>query len=226
MKDKLITAIIGTQCALSGEVPSNLRAVTVDVDSVKGFFIDFYYEGVITEDIDASASSIVMEASCVFHPFFPCTDREIRLDPPSEIPRDKTLVYLRNEKHVNHQSLLSNAYFTYKSAVEDAMILSSVDMARLAAIPALLGKITPQLRAVKIDSDETSFGMHFIYHGEISEEDRLLALSAIEEFGKYIPKGYEKRGTIERLDYPERIPFIAFAYYKKEPTTEIMYVGS
>jgi hypothetical protein len=84
-------------------------------------------------------------------------------------------------------------------------ILTPLVYARLSIQTALLGAVTPNLRAVTVNIDEELkiLTVIFIYHGEISDELFDLASVASAEIGML---EYELDNRIERLDYPEEIP--------------------
>ncbi len=82
---------------------------------------------------------------------------------------------------------------------------------------ALLGVVTPELRAVVIDleKDEKVLYVRFYYHGEVSEELIDLWDCAITEIDMGLNCFYDK--GIERLDYPNPIPVRGrFAFRRKE----------
>ena len=94
-----------------------------------------------------------------------------------------------------------------------------IGYALLATQRALLGEVTPNLRAVVIDLkiEGKSGKICFYYHGEISEEDYDIASSAITEITAAFPVGYSFEEHIERLDAPAKISFEGrLAYLRKE----------
>jgi len=212
--DKMITALLGTQIALWGEITPNLRAVTVNIDGITGLLIEFFYDGSITEEIKKTAAEITMEASCFFPADFPYCDRLTRIDYPDEIPFSGRFVYFRKEP---------------KSTPVPISIDPGVIPVRgkilLAALNALLGKTTPELRAVTVDWNDFVAWIHLYYDGEISETNILLARQAIEDFGEYLPSEFMHSGYIERLDYPQRIPYCNLVYQRKELSSELLYIG-
>lgn len=97
------------------------------------------------------------------------------------------------------------------------MELFSVGYALLSVQNALLGAVTPELRAVVIDLDEESKVLYirFYYHGEASEELIDLWDCAITEIDLGLDCFFDK--GIERLDYPNPIPVRGrYAYLRKE----------
>lgn len=91
--------------------------------------------------------------------------------------------------------------------------------ALLATQRALLGEVTPNLRAVVIDliPEEKKGGIFFYFHGEITETDFDVASCAITEITASFPVGYSFAEHIERLDAPAKIPVYGrLAYLRKE----------
>jgi hypothetical protein len=84
---------------------------------------------------------------------------------------------------------------------------------------ALLGEITPNLRAVVInlDAPNESGIIYFYYDGGISDKDFDIASCAITEITAAFPAGYPFEEHIERLDAPAEIPIQgSLAYLRKE----------
>ena len=99
------------------------------------------------------------------------------------------------------------------------MRILSIEYALLSIQSALLGEITPELRAVTIDLDlgKEVFYAFFYYDGEVSEERidlwDCVICEASADLG--VPCFVESR--IERLDYPIKIPSGKYcAYLRKE----------
>lgn len=91
--------------------------------------------------------------------------------------------------------------------------------ALLATQNALLGVVTPELRAVVIDLDNNDkvFFIRFYYDGEVSPEIIDLWDCAITEASADMELDYTLDDGIERLDYPQGIPFRGrYAYLRKE----------
>lgn len=91
--------------------------------------------------------------------------------------------------------------------------------ALLATQRALLGVVTPQLRAVVIDVEPENeiFFISFFYDGEISEELQDLWECAITEASASLGPDYYTEQQIDRVDYPKPIPFRGrYAYLRKE----------
>lgn len=97
------------------------------------------------------------------------------------------------------------------------MELFSIGYALLSTQKALLGVVTPELRAVVVDIDHEKniLYIRFYYHGEVSEDLIELWSCAITEVDVG-PDCFFDEG-IERLDYPNPIPARGrFAYRRKE----------
>ncbi len=85
---------------------------------------------------------------------------------------------------------------------------------------ALLDAVTPALRAVIVDVDVDTKTLYyfFFYDGEISDKLFDLASIAATEADANLSE-YFTYNTIERVDYPKKIPFTRgkYAYLRKEP---------
>ncbi len=97
---------------------------------------------------------------------------------------------------------------------------SKLERALLCMQIALLGAVKPALRAViaDVDVDTKTLYYFFFYDGEISDELMDLASVAGCEASANLSE-YFTYNTIERVDYPQKIPFTRgkYAYLRKEP---------
>jgi hypothetical protein len=99
------------------------------------------------------------------------------------------------------------------------MEIISIGYALLAVQSALLREVTPELRAVMVDICEESelFYIRFYYDGEVSEKQIDFWECAITEASAGLGPDCGLDGQVERLDYPEKIPFRGrYAYLRKE----------
>ena len=95
--------------------------------------------------------------------------------------------------------------------------MNPLTYARLSLQRALLGVVTPNLRAVYIDVDEKAkkLFISFFYDGEISDELFDITSTAIAEVD--VPEYHELDDHIERLDFPKKIPSRGhLVYLRKE----------
>lgn len=95
----------------------------------------------------------------------------------------------------------------------------SMSYALLSIQRALLGVVTPELRAVVVDvcSGDKLFYIHFYYEGEVSEGVIDLWECAITESSADFGPDCILDAGVERLDYPQKIPFRGrYAYLRKE----------
>ena len=95
----------------------------------------------------------------------------------------------------------------------------SIGYALLAMQNALLDVVTPELRAVVVDVDKEKklLYIRFYYHGKISEELLDLWDCAITEASADLGPDCILDNDVERLDYPNEIPFRGrYAYLRKE----------
>lgn len=82
---------------------------------------------------------------------------------------------------------------------------------------ALLGYITPNLRAVEIKiEDESKFKIIFYFNSEISEnEEELTSLAETEFVSDFPPPEYQVDRIVNLLPYPKKIPQVGFLVYKR-----------
>jgi hypothetical protein len=84
---------------------------------------------------------------------------------------------------------------------------------------ALLGAVVPSLRAVlvEIDNKLNVFCIRFYYDGLVSQDLIDLWHSAITEASAGLDSNYDLDESVERLDYPAKIPARGcYAYLRKE----------
>lgn len=88
----------------------------------------------------------------------------------------------------------------------------------LSAINALLGAVTPNLRAVtmEISVPEKIVKASFFYDGRISDEDFDTANCALTEIISDFPPDYKLEDRIERLDYPTKIPVVGRLVFQRK----------
>lgn len=97
--------------------------------------------------------------------------------------------------------------------------MQPLSYALLATQAALLKAVTPELRAVIVDLDTEKHILYirFYYHGEIAEEIIEHWNCAITEVFADVGEAFTSDEKIERLDYPNKIPFRGrYAYLRKE----------
>ena len=95
----------------------------------------------------------------------------------------------------------------------------SISYALLATQNALLGVVTPELRAVVVDfcKEQKLLYIRFYYHGEISEKCIDLWQCAITEASADLGPDCVLDDGVERLDYPNKIPVRGrYAFLRKE----------
>lgn len=214
--------------ALFDVVTPELRAVVIDlVGNV--YYMRFYYEGDVEEDLIELWNCALTESSADMGP--DCiTDEAIeRLDAPQDIPIRGGLAYLRKEhdvSHVDKKEVLSFEWgrnLVLEQLKRDAFIfategLKSYGAALLAGQHALLGVVTPELRSVTVDIDNASFNMRMYYDGQVDQTQIEEWERAIEHAWKLIGEEYVLDGKVERLDFPQEIPVQGRLIYQRLET--------
>src|SRR5262249_28787185 len=95
---EIALALLSTQSALLQNVTPELRAVIVDIDEEeKIFYIRFYYDGPVSEDIIELWQCAITEASAGIDPNYGLDEGVERLDYPAKIPFRGRCAYLRKE---------------------------------------------------------------------------------------------------------------------------------
>jgi len=183
-------AVLAVQSALVDAVTFQLRAAIVDVYEYE-LHLFFFYDGYIDEKLQDLLECASTEASTAFPPDFSLRSTIDRLDYPMPIPILGKLAYLRHEKMCRSAALLAMSQ-------------------------ALIGKISPNLRAAKINWNDSVIDLLFYYHGEIAELEKDLANSVAVEFTERFPS-YQINLEMIRSDYPHAIsPVGEWAYLKQE----------
>ena len=201
-------SLLSIQCALLEVISPEIRAVAIDLDeNERIFYIYYYYDGEVCEEFIDLLQCATTEGTAHSH-FFE-GEKIQRLDYPKEIPIKGRLVYLRKEP-------ISLCYKKEKIRYEEF----SHAYAMLAMQSALLGVVTPELRAVIVDVEveDKLLYIRFYYDGEVSEEIKKIWENAINEANKVL-EDFEHHldGKIERIDFPETMPFRGrYAYHRKE----------
>ncbi|MBS0653813.1 MAG: hypothetical protein JSR39_09875 [Verrucomicrobia bacterium] len=193
--------LLSVQGAMLKAVTPQLRAVTVDINPEKAeLSIVFFYDGEITDELFDLASIAAVEVDIFPFDYVVVGDNSVQLDFPKEIPIQGRLAYLRHEPNLPTIKM-EDKLFLLKEPVKPLHIFC-LDMQE-----ALLGKVSPALRRVRvsIDPDHKKLISHFYYDGEISDVDLYLAKAAIHDSIISFPD-YVMESQILRIDYPNEIP--------------------
>ncbi len=218
-----VGAILSMNRALWLEVSPALRAAKIHWDDQE-IHLSFYYDGEISDDDCDSAQCVGTEVISDY-PDYQLKEDILRWDYPKPIPQGEgEIVYLRREKAAGmlymrglmstlfgeekrqwgkKKSVLSEQEQTPKS--DDEFQEINYTSAVLSMNTALLGSVSPALRAAMIQWKDKEFHLYFYYDGEISEEDRESAECVAEEVISDFPR-YKVNLDIVRLDYPKPIP--------------------
>ncbi len=204
-------ALLAMQRALLGEVTSTLRAVFVDLDKGQNiFFAGFYYDGEASEQRVDLWNCAVTEASAALGQFFEKSWIK-RLDYPEPIPMQGYLAYLRKE---------GRELDCFKGTPPCVVMREpTIGYALVAVQQSLLGMVSPELRSVVVDLEQSPLKLYirFYYDGEISRELHQCWQFAQEKAQTYFGFGCLLDVGIERIDYPQKVPFRGrYAYFRKE----------
>lgn len=209
-------ALLAMQNALLREVTPNLRAVVVDLDKdTRVLHARFYHDGEISEKMTDLWSCVNAEASASLGPDCFVDFQVERLDYPRRIPLRGRLAYLRKED----DSFDSSSALWPRIEIKE----QTIGYALLAVQQALLGIVTPELRAVVVDFDKGAslLYIHFYYHGDVPERLTNLWQAAIREASLSFGSNCLLDGIVNRVDYPATFPFRGrFGYFRKEYTQD------
>ncbi len=199
------------QCALLDEVTPQLRAVVIDIDNDEEILYSrFYYDGEASEKQIDLWDCAISEAATDLQPEFLLRAHIERLDYPKKIPSFGYFAYLRKEcDELNYKNDL------HRPEIKEM----SIGYALLAVQHAMLGVVTPDLRAVVVDFDkeEPLLYIRFYYSGKVSDKMVSLWESTIKEASVNFGSGCPLDSNVERIDYPGTFPFRGrFAYVRKE----------
>jgi hypothetical protein len=193
-------ALLAVQHALLKAVTPELRAVVLDFPIDKNIlYIRFYYHGHVSEKLIDLWQCAITEASAALGPDCFVEQGVERLDFPAKIPIRGSCAYLRQE--------------------ETMMQMTPFATAMLAIQKALLGIVSPELRSViaDIDTQNKIFYVRFYYDSEVSKNQIELWQWAMRKASFDLDANYKLDGAVERLDYPETLPFRGrYVYWRKE----------
>ncbi len=189
------------QNALVGEVTPELRAVVINIDlDEEIFYAWFYYDGSVSEERIDLWECVISEATAHIPECF-IKSRVMRLDYPEKIPPGGYCAYMRKEEGAAE----------YAASAFSRVKIKEMSMAydRLALLDAMLGIVTPELRAVIVDfnKEQTLFYIRFFYHGEVPRILLELWQNAILKTKNDFAPNCDLDGKVERVDYPNPIPF-------------------
>lgn len=205
-------ALLSMQAALLREVTPELRAVSIDLDQNEMLMHAYFYcDKEISEKQLDTWQCVTTEASASMLPRFILEPKIERLDYPRQIPLKGYFIYLRKEEvGVQHKK---------NSFPRIELKEQSLGYAMLAAQHALLGVVTPELRAVTVDfnKEKLLLSIYFYYDKEVPKPLIDLWLSTIAEIrADFFPNSLLDN-AVERVDYPLVFPFCGrYAYFRKE----------
>lgn len=212
-------ALLAVQSALLEVIVPELRAVVVDLSNeTQILYIRFYYDGEVSEKLIDLWECAITEASADLGPDCGVDDGVERLDYPKEVPPRGRYAYLRKEPLLPSSDKLLAEIIPARPPSHKIEIFP-VAYALLAVQRALIGKVTPQLRAIVVDvpKEKNLLYVHLYYDGEVGEEIIDLWESSVTEVSADLGLGYVLDVGVDRLDYPQRMPFRGrLAYLRKE----------
>jgi len=200
--------LLSLQLGLGSCVVPELRAVTAELNSLIGSQITpyFFYDSEITDKITEQVQQAMEEVD----ESFPEQIKQVKY--PQKIPIRGVLAYLRYEP-ILPQITKENRSFLLKEGFPPQSVF------RLDMQEALLGKVTPELRhvSVAVDPLRKKLFAHLIYDGKISDLNRHLAQTAIQDSRISLPE-YEMDSLIEQVDFPSDFTCRGnwLAYWRRE----------
>lgn len=212
-------ALLSIQSALLGAVTPALRAVVIDLSKKEGrFFIKYYYEGDVSEDIIELWRCVSTEAGDLGPDCRIEEDEIIRSDYPEQIVDTGYCAYYRKEPENKLSVSKTINLLEYADILPEAYGLLCVQSA-------LLGKVTPELRSVIVDvsREERVFYVRFYYDGEVSEQIIDLWKGVAVEANKAMGLNYFVDSGVERVDYPKEVPFRGRLAYRRKEKSDYPY---
>lgn len=210
-------ALLAIQSALLKEITSELRAVFIDLDKEEHiFYARIYYDGKVSEKMIDLWDCAIAEASADLGPDCFVNSQIKRLDIPEKIPLVGYCAYMRKEDDSSYD--VANAFSRVNIKER------SIGYALLAVQHALLGIVTPELRAVIVDfnQEEPLLYIRFFYDGKVSKTLSDLWQSAISNAKKDFGNDCILDGKVEQVDYPHPLPFRGrYAYSRKEHSNQL-----
>lgn len=206
------------QTELCGEIRPNVRAVQVDLDKEKKeIHTWFYFDGEISDDDREIASYIIGQATNDADLNFRQEEQYLRLDYPQKIPTQGYYVYLRDESILPYGSVVTDLGKERKNPYIEA-ISYKFSYLELRLQNALLGRIRPNLRAVKADIDEWKKILYFWFYfdGSMAPQDMEIAQQVMQETKVYFGSEYTIKDSIGSLDYPASPPTMGMFIYKRD----------
>lgn len=203
--------LLSVQISLWGSVRPQLRAVKVDLGEGGTAVHWFYYDGEISES-DKRVIDIITSRANYGLARTGIESYILRWDYPQMIPEQGYYVYLRNEtSNINEKLKIDHDIYFNKNA-------SSIYNLHLLSMHALLGKVRPNLRSIKIDINEAKNIVYFWFYfdGEVSAEDKQIVENICTEVIAFFSSEYCLEVNIDRLDYPQKIPSLGGYLYKRD----------
>ncbi len=209
-------ALITMQGALLGMVVPSLRAVSVQFDPEKKLLTYYYiYDCAIDDALSDLASCSATEASAKFPANYDFEYHIEELGPSKPIPSRGLFAYLRNEKKYSPIAAKPISFSLQETKQTNKQII--VGDLLFPMQQALLGKVTPSLRAVKVNLDDATHTLEcsFFYDGKITDElYDLASQTAITGAAPFAPN-YTLKLNVEQLDFPNKIQRVGRWVYKR-----------
>jgi len=196
-KKNVYDMLMSARFALSGEVPSYLRALVVKYSKDFLFDLFFYYHGEISEDqkdhlaIDIEGEFFDAIFDRVTESYgsdvqFKIETHLVRLDEPAPIPKTGYLAYKRYEPgKFDHKDYLFPDHFKEDFTEEWGSNLRPLIL--ISAQKVLLNRVEENLREVIFAWDDKNIRLYFYYDNAITELNRSLAQAAADEFIRSFP---------------------------------------
>jgi hypothetical protein len=219
-----ISLLLNIQRALFDAVAPSLRAVIVNLKPEEVTAnICFVYNGIITEKLFDLASCATAEIDFPSDYFENFNLEVIREDFPKKYPIVGLLAYQRFEK-IDLEKCSDIEVEIHKKVLSEYLnkigpnIINEAYLILLVQ-KALLGAITPSLRAVTANLENEKFSVRvcFIYDGLITDELADLVKSAVNKIKADLPLDYHEGFSFElvRVDFPAPFPLERRLVYKR-----------
>lgn len=199
------------QLSLLGNITPNLRAAYLLLEKEKRLGVNYYYNNPLSEEEEELVSLTETELISLYSDDYEFDTNVEIISYPKTIPQKGFCVYHRYEKNYNLITNFSDINIEKLKKIN----LSSDPILILfySAQIALLGNVTPNLRAVWTEENEAN-RMTFYYDQSLSAEEKELFKLASQKFTSEFPDG-KANCAVEIIPYPKLIPQKGYCVYQR-----------